>query len=324
MYSPVTTETWYYGLLWKTVSFSAVPLFLMCTGALMLRPEKMFGIKRLFTRYIPRLLVALLGWSMFYSVYSMLDTGTLAAAGILEACKDALLFRTDNHLYYLHLALLCYLLLPLLRLVTAHASRSQLRYLLAFWLTFGSVIPCIRQFLPFVISGIPAQTLLNLAYASVGAVLAGYYFYRYPLRPLFGLLLYATGAAGTFFIVRYLALHGVSQDAFLYGMSPLVLMMAIGLFSAAQAVPLEKLPLRGKPYRILSGASFGIYLVHLWVLRLALRLAPLFSPQLLSIPLVALAVLAVSFCISRLLSLMSAFCGRLLNRIFPGKKNTKT
>lgn len=323
MYYPACTREWYFGLFWKTVSFSAVPLFLMCTGALMLRPEKPLTIRRLYTRYIPRLLIALLGWALFYRVVAQVKTGGLTVESLPQILSDVLLFRHDDHLYYLHIALLCYALLPLLRFVTAQATRNQLRYLLLIWFVLGSVVPCVQQYLPFVIRGIPGQSLLNLTYSSIGMVLAGYYFSRYPLKPLAGALFYAGGASGTFLIVRALKLRGMNADMMLYGSAPLVLMMAAGLFCLAQAVPLERLPGKGRLIRAISKSSFGIYLVHLFVLREALRLNPLFYPQIVSIPLTALAVLAVSFCVSRLLSFLAFAARWLFDRLCAGSKRRR-
>ncbi len=95
--------------------------------------------------------------------YHLVSAGSLTAAALYRACKELLLFRHESHLYYLHIAILIYLCVPLLRILTAHADRRQLTYALALWFALGIVYPTVRPLWPFrLLSGIPQQYALNM------------------------------------------------------------------------------------------------------------------------------------------------------------------
>lgn len=299
------------GLLWRAVGACSLALFLMCGGAKLLPKDGQPPLKTLYARMVPRLLAALLFWALLYQCLGVLETGRFSVTDFLTACKNVLIFRHDACLSYLQIAILCLLVLPATGLIAANASRGRLRCLLAVWLLLGSILPCVRPLLPFLIEGVPEQALLNPAYASVGMMLAGFYAARYPLKPLRGLLLAAAAAAGTVLLVRVLQARRMVFDSLLAETSPLVLLTTFGLFSAAQGLTDECLPLHGRGLRTTARLSLGIYLASFAVLRFALRLRPLFPPLILSIPLLALAVFAASFCVSGLLALAAALCKRL-------------
>ena len=57
--------------LWDCLARFAVPVFFMCTGALMLPPERRLTGRDIFRRYFLRVLVILLVWAWLYYVYEM-------------------------------------------------------------------------------------------------------------------------------------------------------------------------------------------------------------------------------------------------------------
>ena len=162
--SPLGTWDWYGGLLISAAARAAVPLFFMCTGALMLRPERDLSLRRLFTRYIPRLLAALFFWAFVYKVYDRWETGyttgvkALTAANLWFDFKTLFFFKHESHFYYVHMVLLFYVMIPVLRLFVKSADRKLLRYALAVWFVTGIVLPTARPYYPYNhFSGIPLQ-----------------------------------------------------------------------------------------------------------------------------------------------------------------------
>ena len=118
-------------------------------GALLLPPEKPVTIRAVWRKYIPRIAIALFFWAAAYSGWSLLlvkqRTGILEAAAIRQALVDLLLFRHKSHLYYLHMTLLVYAVLPLTRLFVEKADRRLLRYALGVWFLLGCVMPAARN-----------------------------------------------------------------------------------------------------------------------------------------------------------------------------------
>ncbi|MBQ7499995.1 MAG: acyltransferase family protein [Clostridia bacterium] len=86
--SPVLWETfgsfpWLSGLFWGSVSRSAVPLFLMCSGVLFLSPERKLSVRKLYTRTLPRILVALFVWASIYKIWRLIKDGGGCIKGVV-------------------------------------------------------------------------------------------------------------------------------------------------------------------------------------------------------------------------------------------------
>ena len=58
---------WTSALFWNCLLRSAVPVFFLCSGALLLPPEKEVTLRRVWTKYIPRILAALFFWAAAYA-----------------------------------------------------------------------------------------------------------------------------------------------------------------------------------------------------------------------------------------------------------------
>ena len=177
----IGSGTWIACLFWGSVSRAAVPLFLMASGALLLRPDRELTLRKLYTKNFPRLLAALLFWAVCYKVFNLLLWGALTPAGLVQAIKEVILFRHEEHLYYLHIMLLVYAFLPITRLVAAHATAGQMRYLLGLWFLLGILYPTVKIYWPFtLLVGIPTQWLMNMTYAAIGYTLLGYFLSAHP------------------------------------------------------------------------------------------------------------------------------------------------
>ena len=296
--NPVGSFSWVVALIWETLSRMAVPLFLMCSGALLLDPEKDLTIKKLYTRSIPRILIAMLFWATAYKVYHLITEGSFSAGNLWYAFKRVLLFDQEFHFYYLHIILIAYIFLPITRLFTKNATRKQLLYFLAVWFVFGMVYPTVNTFYPFnLFAGLTSQYYINMTYASIGYGVLGYYLTKYPCNSIRALIYCVAGSveifAGTWLMS---AKDGALNETFLQGMSIGVCLIAAGAFVFCIKVSGRLgARLRGV-LKYVSNGSFCVYLTHVFVI---LRLtehnigAASFNP-LLSIPLLSLAILAVS------------------------------
>lgn len=178
--NPLLSANWLASVFWGCITRASVPLFFMCSGALLLNPEKSLSLKKLYTRNFPRIALALFFWALCYKAYHLIISDSLNTAALLQTVKDLLLFRHEYHLYFLHILMLVYVLLPIVRVFTCHASRTELRYALILWFCLGIVYPTLRPYWPLsLLGGIPSQWMLNMTYAAVGYGLLGFYICRY-------------------------------------------------------------------------------------------------------------------------------------------------
>ena len=292
-YSEYGSFGWLCTLFWGSLTRAGVPLFLMCSGALMLDSDKPLPIKKLWGKSILRLVLALFFWATVYGLYRLADTHDLNAASLWQLFKDLVQFRHESHLYFIHIMLLVYALLPVSRLLTANASRRQIIYFLVIWFVLGIVHPTLRPYWPLRQFGdIVGQWGLNLTWASIGYGVLGWYLHRYGAghRLCCGLL-FALGFFVTFAGTWQLsASHWPVYEGLFNGNTVNVCLMAVGLYGLCLGAQ------PGAWAEYFSRASFCIYLSHLLVILLFQKI-PFTSqtlPCIISIPLVALSAIACS------------------------------
>ena len=294
---------WTSALFWNCLLRSAVPVFFLCSGALLLPPEKEVTLRRVWTKYIPRILEALFFWAAAYEGVKLLRgwraMGVLELTAIWQAVLDLLLFRHKNHLYYLHIILLVYALLPLTRQFVASADRRLLRYALGIWFVLGCLAPTLKFFPPLsLIGGIPAQYPINLTWGAVGYGVLGYVLTQEAprRRPRTFVWLYIAGTALTFGLTLIASVKtGTLYQVFLQGNSPGVCLQAAGVygFCVSRWHGRDRWPLA----ETVSKASFCIYLTHLFFLEfLAARgIAAGILPPIWAVPLLAAAAFGGGF-----------------------------
>lgn len=298
--SAVGSAAWLGAVFWTCAVRAGVPLFFMCSGALLLPPEKDLPLRRLYGKNLLKLVVAMLVWATGYKVFHLLAAGAVSAGTLWQAAKEVLVFNQEFHLYYLHILLLVYALLPVTRVFVRYASERELRYALTLWFALGILFPTVRACWPFtLLTDIPRQWMLNMSWAAVGYGLLGWYLVKHLPSVKLGAALAAAGFALVFGPTLGLSLRsGALEERFLEGMSVGVCLLAAGLFPllyrAGKALEGRR---PGGFVTGISKASFCIYLVHVAWLEVFRGLgltAAAFAP-ILSVPLLALAIGAVSW-----------------------------
>ena len=282
---------WLSNLFWNALARPAVPLFLMASGALLLPPERKLTLKKLYTHNMARLLAALLFWAACYKLVFLALMDSLTPWDLEAAAKNLLLFRHEEHLYYLHIMLLVYAFLPITRILAGCGDRRLLEYSLTLWLLLGILYPTVRTLWPFtLLGGIPVQWRMNMTYASIGYTLLGYYLTSVYPRPRRSLCLLALLAG---FLLTFGGTWAASMAAgrpeehFLEGMGASVFLEALGIWGLCQSASLSERA--GRVAAKVSRASFCVFLTHVFFLQLFARhgLRAAAGPALLTVPLVS-------------------------------------
>lgn len=76
------SAAWTANLFWSSLLRCAVPLFLMCSGALFLDPGRDLPLKTLWGKYMFRIAVALVFWATAYLVWGLLLQGDMNWPGL--------------------------------------------------------------------------------------------------------------------------------------------------------------------------------------------------------------------------------------------------
>lgn len=256
---------WLTNAFWGTISRWAVPMFLMCSGALMNDPRRELSIKKLFSKYILHFVVVFTLWAGFYELIRIAnalgDAPLRALIGL--SMRNMVAGTTHYHLYYFYFVLALYLALPLTRIIAEHASEEQLRYILVLWFLAGAVLSFLQCY-----DGIAAliptafQYILPTIFLCPGLGLLGYCMGQHPTkRSIAPLGLFLLSFAVCYSMTWKRSVEAGGFDGFyLDAFNPFVLLMAVGVFGMAQRISLG--PKTAKTVHLISSASFCIYLSH--------------------------------------------------------------
>lgn len=262
---------WTANLFWSSLLRCAVPLFLMCSGALFLDSGRSLTVGTIWKKYIFRIAVAMFFWAGCYLLWDVVYNG--AGFSISRLLTDWLCFRHRNHLYYLVIMVVVYAVLPFTRLFAEKADGALWRYGILLWVVAGSILPMLFYIPPTsMVEGFVREYALPYTWSAIGFGMVGHLIARNrrKLSPLFYGLLFGAGLCITFFVtLAGSARTGELYALFLQGNSPGVVMQAIGifgffdsLFSGREPVPV---------LTVISKASFCVYLSHLFFLDILLR-----------------------------------------------------
>jgi surface polysaccharide O-acyltransferase-like enzyme len=298
----VLSATWQAANFYDSFSRMGVPLFFMVSGYLLLgkiEPITDFFRKRFFKVGIPTLF-----WSAAYLLWSVeaYTNGTMNPLGVaLSMLKVMYLGDVEIHLWFLYILIGIYLAVPVLRVYVSNASRRDLIYFVALWFLATPLLELAHRLVGF-------QTALVIPVVGgyVGYFVMGYLLADVELNSR-GRLLSALGCmlaiAFTYFGTNLLSAVSGPIDAYFYSyFSPPSVLASICGFLLLKDLG-SMFGKLGGTIRVLSSASFGIFLIHIFVVEilrkgvLGFRLYSWMGPSVYMIPLTALAVFVLSFII---------------------------
>ena len=261
----------------------AVPVFVMVTGVLQLDPAKPLTLRKLYGRYVLRILIALIACCLVFRIFDMIMDGeAFTPAGVLQAFTELITARCWGHLWYLYLLIGLYVLLL---------------YLCGAYLLFVSIIPMIEGFgihVGFYIS----ESIIYPLYLFLGYMI---FTGRLRISGRAGLLL-LIAATLCILILDYMK-YGLSIDVpgELFGYaSPVVIVQTMGVFTVLSkdwGCP----DACSRFLETVDGCSFGIYLIHMVFIRLLFRymqIDPYQGIAVINFVLIVLGLLIVSFVIT--------------------------
>lgn len=298
---PATTSSvWQWLNVYESLVRWPVPVFMMISGALLLDPGRDMPPKKLFSRHFPRILTALVFWSL---LYAGLYTGLYLHGSLQDVLRAA--YEGHAHLWYLYALLGLYLVTPLLRPIAA--SRTASRYFVLLAAVFAVLLPTLENLdalpvLRYFADKLKVGTVLGYS----GYYMLGWVLRRESLSRRARGVLYALGALG--FAVTALV---CGWGSWTRGSVYIPLYEYDSVCSALEAAAVfvfakEHLGrLISRPWvRELSRCTFGIYLMHVIPIDLLRRFCGLSTMTVhpaLSVPLIALLCFALSAAVTALL-----------------------
>lgn len=245
----------------------AVPVFLMVTGVLHLDADRELTLRKLYGKYICRVFLALVIFSLLFRIFDMVMEGeSFSVSGVLYAFTELLISKGWGHLWYLYLLIGLYILMPFYKIIAAESSDEELKYLAAVYVVFLSLIPLAESF-GYKVGFYVCLSLIYPLYLFIGHMI-------YEKR----IVISKTSAAIMAFVSTVCLVilsvikygKGIEVPGELLGYSsPLVIMQSLGLFAMIDANA-GMIGARGIPEAI-DRCSFGIYLIHMLFIRLVFK-----------------------------------------------------
>lgn len=235
-----------------------VPLFLMISGALLLRPEYKVSNSKLFKHSIPRLLLPLFIFGTGYAALEIFfEERSINVAILPKAIFRVLNQQSWRHLWYLYMLIGIYILLPIIRWFVHEAPADIKKYAAIVIIVFGYLVPTWNSMFAMNLGLNVPVPLCHIA-----AFIAGYYLdsladkKRIRLISFFGLgslviLIIAATIEGVVDVSKY-ELLARYDDIFIL-LATCWLFVSIKSLTSARDI---------KVMANLGGCTFGIYLIH--------------------------------------------------------------
>jgi len=303
---PLDSATyWWTAAVYKSLTLSCVPLFVMLSGALLLQPAKINEpIKVFLKKRAKRIGLAYAFWSVIYLAWGFFVTQTpVTLDGVIQAIVMGLFYGPWYHVWFLYLIAGLYLITPILRAVVAHGSRNLLKYLIILWFIGVAVVPLLRLMTGFVL----VDTLFVFG-GWIGYFVLGTYLQKKQMRPavLYGLFFLGTiwTIAGTW--VMHFLFPALGQDYFFFDyLTANVIIASVASFMILSRFkanwPGSNHPHLSKVVQTISKNVLPIYMFHIIILMSLQRgffgftLSITTINPVIGIPLIAIATFAITF-----------------------------
>lgn len=283
IFFPATDKIeWTIGNIFNGLSRAGVPMFVLLSGALLLNEDKPFDPRKFYKKNFLTMLLLTIGWmiayGLFYAVLLPLMEGK--PIEMINFWSFILTFKGSEypHLWYMLMVLGMYLAIPLLRLFVKRENKGYI---------VGTIIAAIIvQFVAktadiftrgheMTVSTFLEKFYLQPLTGFIGFLLIGWYLNEYTLKKGTRILLYILGIAAVVgsTLAVYWSIDTIPDiRSYMYSQSTLpALIYGVALFVFIQSLCKGKRT-ESKLTATMSDCSFGVYLFHVAVLEIFVRL----------------------------------------------------
>ena len=250
------------GILLSSISFifaAGLVLFFMISGALLL--SRTYEMKPFLLRRFSKIAWPTLFWSLFYLLDKWVQ-GTISTEHLVSSVLSIPFSPQGNGiLWFMYTLMGLYLITPILSSWLNNASKKDVEWILILW-TISLLIPILEKSLN--VGEIDNTHMLFYISGFIGYYILGYYLHHHvksirisilPLLIFLPIILAAT-----------IKLSGINVDfyKYLWYLSIPMAMMAAFWFLSAKKIFSSNVP---HIIALISKYSFGIYLIHIFVMR---------------------------------------------------------
>lgn len=233
----------------------SVPVFIMITGALLLKKGKVTTIQDCLKKYVLKMATVLLIFGVPMAWFTRIYyEGAVSWEIFWAGFTDVLTMHSWDHLWYIYSLMAVYLILPLLQIYVNHVNEQEERYILIVLFIVLFLIPDIYLTLKNYVNPV-----FPIGYW-VFYLLAGHYLYdKNENKALNKPLILLLGLIGVLMLMPKLASEHIYNEKIILYDNPYLACVAMFLFVACLQIHIQD------PKKILwklDRLCFGVYLVH--------------------------------------------------------------
>ncbi|NLE03284.1 MAG: acyltransferase family protein [Crenarchaeota archaeon] len=300
-----STSFWWVSCIYKTIALPCVPLFVMLSGTLLLKPHKVKEPIRVFLKKrLNRIGLAFIFWSIIYLAWSFYVTRIpVTLNNIFQGAVMGLFTGPYYHFWYLYLIAGLYLMTPVLRTLVAHENLKITKYFILIWFIGVGIIPLIE-----LTTGFNLNDSLFAVGGWMGYYVIGLHFQRYNIRKPIVLGFLSLGFVWTILstCLMNFTFYPSGRDYFFFdSLSANVIIYSVALFLLLNKAPTNWANRNRHPHlsyiaRAISKNTLPIYLFHLIILEtlqrgyLGLQISITTINPVIAIPLVTAVTLFIT------------------------------
>ena len=306
----IPASHWWAGTIWNGLVRFCVPMFVVLSGAFLLKQNKEVTISEVFKKRLPRIVIPLIFWSLVYILYNgYTSDGGIAGVSWKEQLKVFYQGPVAYHLWFLYMLIGIYLLYPIINLFITAAKEIHIRYFLIVWFLSNCIINIFDA-----VNDTTFGVGLNFFAEYAGYFVLGFYLANYTFTKRQLSFVYVLGVAGLLLSVfmASICMHFQYADRATLiesDFTPDIVMTVAALFLWFRNRTYPETPgIVSKMISQVSKESFGIYLIHVLVMEIIFSddrsyadVVDAWHPGW-GIPLKAILVLVISFVIVKILS----------------------
>lgn len=316
-WNPVQSFNWAVCNIYDSLVRWTVPVFVMISGMFFLDPERDVPISKLYKKSIFRLVIALVVWGLFYQLTSdnsdiihsrHLNFLPLWCLNIVNAIIKIPFGPVWYHLWFVYMLIGLYILTPLYRVFVKNAEQNDFVYLFFIFAIFGTIVPLISQTTEYFNTNFKIFFKITELINYSGYFFAGYFFSKYDISKKVTNVIYIGGILSLIFTIigTYIlsSIKGIGTEVLYGNLTPNTMLVAFAIFLLFKSQKDKQFSdKKQKIVSVLSSTTFGIYLIHAFLLQLFdnFGMSSSFINPILAIPIKAIVVFCVSFVIIYLL-----------------------
>lgn len=265
-------KSWWVGNIINSATRWSVPVLIIISGKLMLDNKKEEKIVPFLAKRLCKIIIPLVFWSFIYMVITNKMEFKWTLLSFLAFCKKLYIGDVHIHLWYLYMIVGLYLITPIIKVYVNNAKKSNLIYFIVIWFIVNGVIGFSEKF-----SGYSINFNLSFFHWSIGYYVLGFILDRYELSKRGRRTVHFLGVIGliiTMYATYIFSLNneGVFVPHIYSNYAPNVIFTSISVFLLFKTIDWNRYigsnTVINRIISSFSSTSFGVYLSHLFVLRI--------------------------------------------------------